>query len=56
MGARQKLNHAYFFGSLLVATVVGGLAQSWLACFLALLILLAINLWMDEIRPTRHGR
>jgi hypothetical protein len=56
MGARQKLNQAYFFASLLVASLIGGLAQSWLAFFLALLVLLTTNLLMGEIRPTRRGR
>jgi hypothetical protein len=56
MGARQKLNRAYFFGSLLVASMIGGLAQSWLAFLLALLVLLATNLLMGEIRPTHRGR
>jgi hypothetical protein len=56
MGARQKLNAAYFHGSLFLAAVVGGLAQSWPVFFVILAVLLVLNLYAGEIRTTRHGR
>src|SRR5947209_5883833 len=39
MGARQKLNRSYVNGSLLLASLVGWLAQSWLTFGLALAVL-----------------
>jgi hypothetical protein len=56
MGAREKLNSAYLNGSLLLATLVGGLAQSWPAFFVTLTVLLGLNLYLHEIRPQRPGR
>lgn len=56
MGARHKLNRAHFFGSLLLAGIVGGLTQSWLLFVLALLVSLAGNLYAGEIRPTRRRK
>ncbi len=44
MGARQKLNAAYFSGSLLLAAVAGWCAGSWWAFLLALAVLLALML------------
>ncbi len=54
MGARTKLNQAYFNGSLIIAAMVGLVAQSWLLFFLALAVLLASNLYLQEIRPRQH--
>jgi 4-hydroxybenzoate polyprenyltransferase len=56
MGAREKLNIAHLNGSLLLATLVGGLAQSWPAFFVTLTVLLGLNLYLHEIRPQRPGR
>jgi len=56
MGARQKLNAAYFHGSLLLAAVVGGLAQSWLVFFITVAVLLGLNLYAREIRPSKSRR
>ena len=53
MGARQKLNRAFFNGSLLLAGIVGVFTQSWLVFGLTLAALLALNLWMGEIRPSK---
>lgn len=53
MGARQKLNRAFFNGSLLLAGIVGVFTQSWLVFGLTLVALLALNLWMGEIRPSK---
>ena len=56
MGARQKLNHAFFTGSVLLAGAAGALAQSWAVFFVALGVLLLSNLYLREIRPGRRGR
>jgi hypothetical protein len=56
MGARQKLNAAYFQGSLVLAAVAGWLSQSWLGFFVSLAVLLGLNLFWHEIRPARDGR
>lgn len=50
-GARTKLNQAYFTGSAVLAAVVGGLCESWTAFLAALMVLVAANLFRDEIRP-----
>lgn len=55
MGARQKLNSAYFSGSLLMAGLVGWLFGSWWAFLGTAVVMLAINLTNDEIRPSRGG-
>jgi hypothetical protein len=54
MGARHKLNSAYFMGSILLAGVMGGLTQSWAVFFVALVVLVACNLAAGEIRPNRR--
>ena len=52
LGARQKLNAAYFCGSLLVAGLVGAVTQSWTVFFLTALVLLGCALSDGSIRPT----
>lgn len=54
MKARQKLNKAFFNGSLVVATVVGIVTDSWQAFGLTLLVLLAIHLCAGEIRLSKR--
>lgn len=56
MGARTRLNQAYFNGSVLIAALVGVLAESWPLFFLALGVLVASNLYLGEIRAGRHPR
>lgn len=56
MGARTKLNAAYFTGSLIVAGLVGGVTQSWPVFLVALAAMLASNLCMGEIRLKRPRR
>jgi hypothetical protein len=51
--ARQKLNRAFFNGSLLLAGAVGALAGSWLVFGLALTALVGANLYAGEIRLPR---
>lgn len=53
MGARQKLNKAFFNGSLLIASVVGIVAESWLAFGLTLLVLLVLSVHSGDIRPSK---
>jgi hypothetical protein len=48
--ARQKLNAAYFNGSLFLAAVLGWLAESWAVSFLAFGAALVLNLRQGEIR------
>jgi hypothetical protein len=55
MGARQKLNGAYMTGSLILAAIMGGICQSWIAFVLAAGLLLAINLAQGDIRPNKRG-
>ena len=56
MNARQKLNHAYVNGSLILAAIAGLLCQSWVIFGVALTLLLLVNLFTREIRPPRHSR
>jgi hypothetical protein len=57
MGARQKLNVAYVNGSVFLALILGWVAESWLMFVLSLMVLLGINLYLREIRPTKgEGR
>ena len=55
MGARHKLNRAFFNGSLVLAGVIGYWADSWLLFGLAFLTLLAWNLRAGDIRPNRKA-
>lgn len=54
MGAREKLNLSYFTGSLILASVCGGLAGSWTIFVAVLVVLLVLNVVASEIRPRRH--
>ena len=54
MNARQKLNIAYFNGSLLLAIVAGIWCQSWILFFAILIVGIAISLCVGEIRPPRR--
>lgn len=54
MNARKKLNAGYFNGSVFVAALIGWLAQSWTVFFLALAILLVLNMYQGQIRPQRR--
>ena len=50
MGARRKLNSAYFAGSLAVAGLIGWFTLSWLIFLVALVALVAINVNNGDIR------
>lgn len=51
--ARHKLNAAYAAGSLIVAALIGGAAQSAIVFWVALGALLCLNLVAGDIRPTK---
>jgi hypothetical protein len=53
MSTFQKLNSAYFSGSLLLAGIAGAIADSWSVFAIALSGLVASNLYLREIRPGR---
>lgn len=50
MGAKRKLNGAYFNGAVIVASVIGWLAGSWMAFLAALGMLLVASVMAGEIR------
>jgi hypothetical protein len=56
VGARQKLNSAAIMGSLLLASGLGCLSNSWLVFIVAALILLGLSCYSGEIRPSKRGR
>ena len=51
MGARKKLNVAYLNGSLLAALGLGLFTGSWLVFGLALVMLVAANVYAGQVRP-----
>lgn len=52
MGARHKLNAAYFNGALLLAGIAGLVMNSWPAFFLVLAVGVITNLHAGGIRPS----
>ncbi len=50
MNARTKLNTAYLYGSILLATLIGAAADSGLVFLLALTILVGAAIYNHEIR------
>ncbi len=55
LGARQKLNIAYFNGCLILAAVIGAVAGSGLVFLLALIALVTIGYASGDVRPRRRG-
>src|SRR5579871_5626461 len=55
MNARNKLNVAYFNGSVVIASLIGLELGSWLVFFLALVVLVIANLYDGGIRPNRRN-
>jgi type IV secretory pathway TrbD component len=56
MNAREKLNAAYVQGALILAAVVGVLAQSWIAFGFTLAVLICCAHYDGAIRIQRHKR
>jgi hypothetical protein len=54
MNARNKLNSAYFMGSLILAGVVGWLTGSWLVMLVGLAVLVGVNVNNGQIRGSRR--
>jgi len=54
---RERLNWGFFQGSLLLACLVGAVADSWLAFAITLAIALGLNIVAREIRfgPSKKG-
>ena len=50
MNARDKLNQAYAYGSLILATFIGLVFNSWVAFGIAAGVLLGLNLMGGDIR------
>jgi hypothetical protein len=50
MGAKAKLNSAFFNGAVVIAGLVGWLAGSWLVFLIALAILLLGSVYAGNIR------
>ena len=50
MGARSKLNGAYFNGAVLVASAIGLSMQSWGAFFVTVAVLIAAQIAVGGIR------
>ena len=48
--SKHKLNGAYVIGSVLIAGLIGGVLGSWFVFFLALGVLVAINIHDGSIR------
>ena len=56
MPAQERLNAAYFQGSVLFAAMFGWACSSWVMFVAALVVLLAGNLVAGEIRPSKRSR
>jgi len=50
MSARRKLNVAFFFGSALLAALIGFALQSLAAFCASLVVLIVLNLYAGDIR------
>ena len=55
MGARHKLNAAYFYGCLLVAAALGLAAQSWAVFLVALAVSLGLGVHAGDVRTRPAG-
>lgn len=58
MNARRKLNQLHLTGDIVLAGIAGMIAQSWWIFFLALAVLVGLDLHAGQIRPqgrTRNG-
>lgn len=56
MGARQRLNSIYLTGSLILAALVGMMAESWGLFLLVAAVLIALQTHSGNIRPGPTSR
>ena len=59
MGARTRLNSLYLIGVLMVAAIIGGVAQSWIVFLVVAGVLTSLLVHGADIRftpTTRHPR
>ncbi|TWT63717.1 hypothetical protein [Rubinisphaera italica] len=54
MSARHKLNAAYLHGSLIIAGIIGGISESFIAFGITFAVLLIGNIQGGDIRLNRH--
>lgn len=50
MGAKNDLNEIYLTGSVVLAAVIGAMAQSWMVSVVALVVILGIAVATTKIR------
>ncbi len=50
MGAKHKLNETYIVGSIALAGIIGGLAESWIAFFIAAAVLIGAAVYKGDVR------
>lgn len=51
MGSRQKLNKLHLMGDVVLAGVFGAVVNSWLAFFVALAVLVGLDVHTGAVRP-----
>ena len=56
MGARQKLNGAFFNGAVLLGATFGVASQSYIVAFCVFALLVGVGLHSGDIRPTPKNR
>jgi len=56
MGARKKINRAYFNGCTLVAGVIGALSGSWVVFGVALAAAVTLGMYSGDIRLSPRNR
>jgi hypothetical protein len=50
MGARKKINHAFFNGCIFFAALLGLAFQSWVMFFCSLAVLVCLSIYEGSIR------
>ena len=55
VGARQKLNSAAIMGSVILASGLGYLSESWVVFMIAIVILLVLSWYSGDIRKGKRG-
>ena len=56
MGARTRLNSLYLIGVLMVAAIIGGIAQSWIVFLVVAGVLTALMVHGGDIRSSPPPR